>query len=321
MSKPSGDRAFEYKTLPFELKGASDEGYGTFEGVGAVFNNVDRVNDIIAKGAFREALAEFIADGFIGGQDHDWQAPIGHPYEAKEVDDGLFIKAVFDNTPEAQATRAKMTANPISKRATIKKLSIGYRTVESKDIDAGEVDAYWAGVGYTPSADDLERSRGGIRLLTKLKLYEVSPVLRAANDLASIHGVKSSAPEGFAEHSQLVASTLRESLEEVEAFFKRFEGRAEARFKEGRELSATNWNAMKDVYDRHVAAGEELEAIGAKMAAILERTKPKPKDPGKSEPDAKTSPETTAAPAIDQADVMARYARILYATNPALGAS
>lgn len=310
--------AIEYKTLAFELKGTSDDGYGTFEGVGAAFHNIDKVKDIIAKGAFQDDLPEFLSSGFIGGQDHNWTSPIGHPYEAKEVDGGLSFKAVFDNTPDGQSTRAKMAVNPISGRATIQKLSIGYKTIESKQLDEQEVKSYWDSAGYKPSPADLERSKGGVRLLTKLKLFEVSPVLHPANDLAAIHGVKSLVPEDFAEHSQLVASALRESLEVVEAFSKRYEGRAEARFKDGREISAANWTAMKDVHDRHVAMSDEHTAIGEKMAAILERTKPKEKAAPPLQV-AKTSPEPVAVPAIDYASVMAQYAQTMYATNPAFG--
>lgn len=308
--------AIEYKTIPFELKGTSSDGHGTFEGVGGAFHNIDHVKDIIAKGAFAGTIADFLSDGFIGGQDHNWTSPIGHPYEAKEVDGGLYVKAVFDNTPDGQATRAKMAVNPISGRATIKKLSIGYKTLESKNLNEQEVKSYWQDAGYTPSPADLERSKGGVRLLTKLKLFEVSPVLQPANDLASIHGVKSAASAGFAEHSQMVASALRESLDVVAEFFKRYERRTEVRFKEGRELSAANWSAMKDVHDRHCAMLDEHRAVGDKMAAILERTKPKDKG-APTTPDAKTSPEPVAAPAIDLAAVMAQFAQTMYATNPA----
>jgi HK97 family phage prohead protease len=308
--------AIEYKTIPFELKGTSSDGHGTFEGVGAAFHNIDAVGDIIAPGAFKDSLPEFLAEGFIGGQDHNWTSPIGHPYEAREVDGGLYIKAVFDNTPEAQATRAKMTVNPISGRATIKQLSIGYKAIGPKQLSENEVKSYWDAAKYNPSPLDIERAKSGARLLSKIKTYEVSPVLAAANGRALIHGVKSAATAGFAEHSQMVASALRESLDVVAEFFKRFERRAEVRFKEGRELSAANWSAMKDVHDSHCAMCDEHVAIRDKMAAILERTKPKDKG-APATPDAKTSPEPIVESAIDLAAVMAQYAQTMYATNPA----
>lgn len=297
--------AIEYKTIPFELKGTSSDGHGTFEGVGGAFHNIDHVKDIIAKGAFAGTIADFLSDGFIGGQDHNWQSPIGHPYEAKEVDGGLYVKAVFDNTPDGQATRAKMAVNPISGRATIKKLSIGYKTLESKNLNEQEVKSYWQDAGYTPSPADLERSKGGVRLLTKLKLFEVSPVLQPANDLASIHGVKSAASAGFAEHSRLVATISRESLEAFKQYVERCERRTEARVKEGRVLSTATRSEIADVNAQHRALCESHIGLCDRVDALLARTGPK------DDPDAMGEDYTTgksgAASTLDHDSINQRF--------------
>jgi HK97 family phage prohead protease len=301
----------EFKSLPFEIKAdASGEGR-RISGLAAGFNNLDATGDIIAPGAFKDDLASFLSEGFIGGLNHNWDDPIGKPESAEETAKGLiFSTDEIRDTPEGE----KVLKLSRGTRPVIQFLSIGYRALKARYLEGpDEVKAYWAKQGYHPTTVDLERAQYGARLLTRIKLYEVSPVTIPANDQARISGVKQAVSAGFAEHSRSVASTLGESLEEVKRFVSRFESRAEARFKEGRELSATNWNAMKAVHDQHVAACDEHVKMCEKMGTILERTKPKDKASGKSDP------EPTTVPVFDEADVTTRYARIMTATNSALG--
>jgi HK97 family phage prohead protease len=308
------EQPIEHKSVAFEFKASPDDaGAGGFEGLGGVFFNIDAVDDIIAPGAFADALPEFLSAGFIGGLNHDWNTPIGHPASARETPEGLVIKAVFDNTPEAQAVRAMMTPHPETGRATIKKLSIGYKTIKALPLDSpDDVKAYWAKSGYTPNPTDLARAeKAPIRLLTKLKLIEVSPVLNPANDLARTTGVKSAESADFARHSRKVASAAGEFLSDVEAFLGRYESRAEARSKAGRELSSANWNALKDVHDRHMATRDAHAALCDRMAAILDRTKPG----GRAKSGDVVPPGMSAA---EEADLMARFAQIMYATDPTL---
>jgi HK97 family phage prohead protease len=202
----------ERKSISFEVKArasdTADDPAGSFEGIGACFNNIDSANDIIPPGAFSEYLPKFLADGFVGGLNHDWDQPIGHPVEATEQPPiGLRFKAVFDDTPDAQAVRVKMMPHPVSGRATIRKLSIGYKVLDAEKLaDPDAVHAYWAGQKYAPSPDDLARLKSayaprkdpvtnkpvipGVRLLKKLALYEISPVAVPANDRAAILATK-----------------------------------------------------------------------------------------------------------------------------------
>jgi HK97 family phage prohead protease len=201
----------ERKSIPFEVKAVEDPAGagagGAFEGIGGCFHNIDSAGDIIAPGAFAADIPKFLADGFIGGLNHNWDNPIGHPVEAKETAEGLHFKAVLDDTPDAQAIRAKMRPHPASGRATIRKLSIGYRTLESEPLkDAEAVRSYWKSAGYAPAAQDESGLKSaftarrhpqtgkdytpGIRLLKKLSLYEVSPVSVPANDRAVVTGAK-----------------------------------------------------------------------------------------------------------------------------------
>lgn len=294
--------AIERKTIGFEIKAVTGEGSGSFSGIGGAFHNVDCVGDIIVPGAFEEGLPDFLGTGFIGGLGHDWDRPIGHPAEAREIKEGLDLRAVFDASPQAQAARAQMTPHPDTGRATVNQLSIGFSTVKAEYLeDPKDVRAYWDSAGYIPTPTDVERSAKGVRLLQKIKLYEVSPVLKPANDLARITGVKGESP-GFAETSRKVATIAREMSEEFGEFVRLADRRAGLRLKEGRVLSDANRKAMQDVLDEHLAVIDRHKAMCAQLGDILERTRP----PSKS---AEPPPveAAVAAPAIDHDAITQRF--------------
>jgi len=296
----------ERKSVAFEVKATAPDGSGGFEGLAAVYHNIDEVGDIIAPGAFAKDLPDFLANGFVGSVNHDWDAPIGHPAEATETADGLYIKAVFDGSPDAQAVRAKMTPHPSTKRATIRKLSIGYKC-ESKQLpNASAVKAHWAEHGYTPTSKDLARAEKGARLLTRISLIEVSPVAVPANSEARIVGVKSAETASFADHSRRVVSASRESREASAAFVARAEARIEARFKAGRELSRSNWDSLKELYDDHMSACETHKGLCERLKSLLDRTSPDVAD----EPEPKTG-----AVDLDEAAVLSDYVKIMTLTD------
>mgnify|MGYP000172669858 CR=1 FL=1 len=300
----------ERKSLTFDIKAVSPDGSGSFEGIANAFFNIDDVGDITAKGAFEADLPSFLASGFIGAINHNWDNPIGHPSEARETDAGLFIKAVFDPSMDAQAVRAKMTPHTSTGRATVRFLSIGYKSESRRLQGLNECKAYWSSVGYTPTAQDLQRAENGARLLTRIKLIEVSPVVKPANTESRITGTKGSLETKhmpFADHSRLVVAALREAAEGSSAFVKRAESRVDARLKAGRELSASNWQALKELHDEHMSACETHKGLCERLKGILDRTAPPKND--EAEP---------AKPfEVDESAVLAAYVATMTATNPA----
>lgn len=188
----------EHKTAPLQdlrtlerADGNGDDG-GEFEGLASVFFTVDEspLADIIAPGAFDRDLPFFLAEGFIGGPNHDWDCPIGRPVEARETPEGLYLRARLSNTARAGEVRTLL------RDGVLRKLSIGFRALERRRLESAEdVAAWWAGVGYDPSAEEVRRARNGARLLTRVRLYEVSPVAVPANPRAVITAVKLHAEE------------------------------------------------------------------------------------------------------------------------------
>jgi len=149
----------EVKTFNFEVKGI-DEEEGTFYGYAATFSDTpDVYGDIIDKGAFKETLRTD-KDQIVCLFNHSTMEPIGKPTEMSEDDNGLLVKCKL--TLGVQRAKEVLA---LMKDGVIKKMSIGYDTMK-------------------------ETPQNGIRHLQKIKLWDISPVVFAANREAVITGVK-----------------------------------------------------------------------------------------------------------------------------------
>ena len=133
-------------------------GEGVVEGYGSVFDVVDSYADVVEKGAFARTLKEGRAPAMLW--QHDTAEPIGVWESLREDDTGLFVKGRFANTQRGQE------AYELVKIGALSGLSIGY------------------------SVRDARLEKNGIRVLTDIDLWEVSPVTFPANDAARITRVK-----------------------------------------------------------------------------------------------------------------------------------
>lgn len=138
-----------------------------FSGYGAVFSNIDSYDDIIAPGAFAASIAEHKAAGTMPVMlwNHDAMAmPIGVWTDLFEDDHGLKMSGRFLDTV------AGRDAYTIAKAGAVTGLSIGYF------VTASEIE---------------KRDGKTVRVITAVKLVEVSLVTFPANDLARVNDVKS----------------------------------------------------------------------------------------------------------------------------------
>lgn len=143
---------------------ATDAAAGSFSGLAAVFNEVDRQGDSIRPGAFAASLAEWAARGFGIPllRQHDQTQPIGSIYAAKETPDGLLVHGrIATSTPAGAEAYALALAGALS-------MSIGYTTAP----------------GSTRVID-------GVRYLSAVDLHEVSAVSVPAAAGAKFHEIKS----------------------------------------------------------------------------------------------------------------------------------
>jgi uncharacterized protein len=155
--------ALKVRDFDLTLKAVNDD--GTFDGYGSVWGVVDSYNEVVARGAFSESLAELAAKGRpvpILWQ-HRSNEPIGAWTDLKEDEKGLFGAGELLIKEVRQATEA----HALMKRRVVTGLSIGYWVRDS-------------------STDDVT----GIRTLKKLDLVEISLVTFPANDDARVEAVK-----------------------------------------------------------------------------------------------------------------------------------
>ncbi len=149
----------------------------SFEGYGAVFDNMDAQGDVISPGAFADTLSESQKSGnwpamllqhgggglFGGGDD----TPIGLWTGISEDGKGLRVQGKLADTPRGREVYTLMKMEP---RPAITGLSIGYRVKE-----------------FTRRTKPDEPRR----TLKKIDLIEISPVTFPANGKARIDAIKS----------------------------------------------------------------------------------------------------------------------------------
>lgn len=155
-----------YKNIeatPFELKDGTgaDAGFYILKGYASTFNNVDRVGDIMAAGAFTKSIA---AGGRIPKllAQHDTDDVIGVVDTVREDDKGLYFEA---RLPKDNSLVKDIV--PLVKLGAIDSCSIGFNTIISE----------W-------------NEDTGIRTLKEVDLWEISIVTFPANEKAKISSVK-----------------------------------------------------------------------------------------------------------------------------------
>lgn len=159
------------KDFGLSVKDVSDE--GIFEGYASTFGGPpDSYGDIVMPGAFMDSLVAHKRAGTMplllwGHQSSE--LPIGNWLDMAEDGKGLWGKAQIDlDDPVGQRVHKAL------KRKSVRGLSIGYETIESKE----------------------DQKRPGVRLLEKLDLWEVSVVNFPANRRSTVTGVKSTLERG-----------------------------------------------------------------------------------------------------------------------------
>jgi len=158
--------SIERKTINFEVKEINEE-EGTFTGYGSAFRKTpDSYGDIVDPGAFKKTIKEG-KGRIVHLFNHNVMEPIGKPDELLEDETGLFVKGRLSlGVQRAREVLALM------KDGVITTMSIGYETVKEQMID-------------------------GARHLKEIKLYDVSPVVFAADNEAIILNVKNDEDEVY----------------------------------------------------------------------------------------------------------------------------
>jgi HK97 family phage prohead protease len=149
----------EFKSVSIDNISEEENNELVIEGYGAWFGNEDNAGDIIQKGAFTKTLKE--NEGRIAFcYQHDIYNPIGKIEEIKEDDKGLYVKVRISDAEDDIKTKIR--------EGILREMSIGYNTIKS-----------------------MYNEITNIRTIIEAKLWEVSLVTIACNDMTVITGMKS----------------------------------------------------------------------------------------------------------------------------------
>jgi HK97 family phage prohead protease len=174
---------YECSTLAaVDVRFATIDDVGTFEGYASVFGEPDSYGDTIKPGAFKKAVALKSKPAMFW--QHDPAEPIGAWLDLAEDTRGLKVKGkLVTEVPRAAAAYALIKANALNG------MSIGFRARAS------------------------ERGPNGGRVLTDIELIEISLVSLPAASKARITSVKGAAtPAGlaaFAEACRRTAAAIK----------------------------------------------------------------------------------------------------------------
>jgi HK97 family phage prohead protease len=150
----------KYLQLDFEFKSIeSDQKFLYFKGYASTFNNIDRTDDSVVKGAFKKSLEKKPSVKVLW--QHSFRDPIGKSLLMREDEKGLYVEGRISKRTSLGKDVAILIEDEV-----INQMSIGYYT---KDSFVKE----------------------NIRYLTEIDLFEFSFVTEPANEMATLSGFKS----------------------------------------------------------------------------------------------------------------------------------
>jgi uncharacterized protein len=169
----------DYTIGPSEFKTLDGDG-GTFEGYASIFGNVDSDGDVIEPGAFREIKLNSRGKVLVLDQ-HQRNFPIGSAVVSQDSKGLAFRGELVMESANARTCHALM------KSGCLEGMSIGFDILP----------------------DGAQRMASGARHLKALRLWEISPVVFGANQLAGVTHVK-----------QAITVPQFQTLREIEAWLR-----------------------------------------------------------------------------------------------------
>jgi hypothetical protein len=201
-----------------EVKAEGDQ--GLVRAVFATLNVEDSDGDITEPGAFGNQNVR------LGAWGHAWQAlPVGKGAISEEGD-----KAIFDGSFFLDTEAGQQHFLTVKNLAELQEWSYGFRVLES---EASEVNGR------------------RVRLLKKLQVFEVSPVMQGAGVDTMTVGIKG-ADLTFADHAEQV-------LADVQAFIERSKSLADLLANEGHVLTAAKRERLAQFPDLLAQCAKQIE--------------------------------------------------------------
>lgn len=237
----------------------SDEGPGTIEGYRSVYGVIDEGGDIVVKGAFANTLSDYLHSGFTA-HSHDWNfsEAVGFPVDAKEDDNGWWVKSQFHSTDDAQKIRTKAKERMDAGKQV--GFSFGYAPkkfihIEAKDYEA-ELPKYIK-ADQLPAMLQKAQNFNRIRVLKEVEAIEDSIVTAPMNKRAAATGIKSEAKGMLAEEmAQTTPSTW-----EIESAFRRVIRKIAE--------SAKNAPSIGETFDWRAKVVEAVSEYGPQLQPLI----------------------------------------------------
>lgn len=233
-----------------------DADQGLVQAEFATLNVVDLDGDVTLPGAFGEQRVKLAAWG------HKWgDLPVGKGGISEQG-----VKAVFDGQFFLDTMSGKEHFLTVRNLADQQEWSYGFEVEEAVRKGNPDFDELLTAGAFTaPQANDVWR------FLTKLKVFEVSPVMRGAGINTRTTGLKDADEDeeeetkdtpwrghGLSKHADFV-------IEEAQAFVERCQSVTDQLDQEGRLLSGSKRDRLHEL-------GKQLESVRDEIAALLKRT-------------------------------------------------
>lgn len=270
----------QMKSAPLSMIKAGD-GDGIVEALVATYD-VDSGGDRIVPGAFTQTLDEWEQSGkslpFIWAHQHDdIDAYLGDVLEAKETDDGLYVKAQVD------------MEDPKSAKA--------YRLMKS-----GRVDNYSFAYEVRDSAPDPDNE--SVTLLKTLGLFEVGPVLIGMNRETRTLSVKHDEGQASADFGTQTLTVNGQTLPMPTPL---------TGLKIGRVISSKNEQRLRDAY---TAIGDVLAQLDGDEPSSDEEGKSHTPEPTKADDrESGKADESMQSGPDDDLDLSLRLAKAMTHAN------
>ena len=241
----------EYKGISFQRTGFKQSKEGSFEAVVSTYGVIDSYGERVMPGAFDKSIETYSQSGrrFKVLWSHNPERPIG----TAEL---ISMEPGDDRLPEEmRANGGLMAFGQLAMNTTD-----GQQAAEH--LAAGTIDEFSIGFRVMPGGDRV--ADDGVRELTQIDLFEVSPVVVGANRATGLVAMKGAFGD-FDQHTAGIVELLNDYIDRLEV---RYAQRSES--KAGRVFSSRNVSELE-------ALADTLHKARKTLLRLLAAGQPQPK--------------------------------------------
>lgn len=226
-----------------------DEAEGVVQAEFATLNVIDLDGDVTLPGAFGEQRVKLAAWG------HNWgDLPVGKGGISEQGE-----KAVFDGKFFLDTMAGMEHFKTVRNLGALQEWSYGFEIKKAVRRGAEGFDDMVTEQYSGPKADDIQR------FLMKMGVFEVSPVMRGAGIGTRTRVVKEAGEEEEDWTKREMTTHGDFVIEAAEAFVKRVKSVTDELDQEGRLLSGSKRDRLREL-------GKQLESVRDEITALLQRT-------------------------------------------------